>query len=140
MNSLPPEIYERVHELTLAITNAFEAGDRALCDSLSLNLRDFYDEQVARGRAHPFLTEATADYTEDAAEAVRLYELALEQALAFPGEPTHTKLISLAERLVELDRREQAEACLRAGRAEAVRGEDTFWIEEAGRLLRELAG
>jgi hypothetical protein len=48
-------------------------------------------------------------------------------------------LISLAQQLIELGHREQAEAYLRDGRAEAVRRGDTFWIEDADRLLQKLA-
>jgi hypothetical protein len=139
MSNIPPDIYERVHELALAIVNASEAGDDTLHDSHCQALRAYFDEQSSAGRSHPFLTEAMADYTDDTAEAVRLYELALNQARAFPDEPTHTKMISLAEHLIELGRREQAEAYLRDGRAEAVRRGDTFWIEDADRLLHELA-
>ncbi len=139
MSSIPSEMYERVHELALAITNASEAGDTALHDSLCRTLRLYYDEQTSLGRSHPFLTEAMADYTDDASEAVSLYELALEQARAFPDEPTPTKLISLAEQFIELGHKKQAEAYLRDGRAEAARRGDTFWIEDADRLLSDLA-
>ena len=139
MSNIPPDIYERVHELALQITNASEAGDDSLHDSLCQTLRVYYDEQASMGRSHPFLTEALGDYTDDAAGAVSLYELALEGAHAFPDEPTHTKMIGLAEQLIELGRREQAEAYLRDGRAEAVRRGDTFWIEDADRLLQQLA-
>jgi hypothetical protein len=69
----------------------------------------------------------------------RVHELALAQASAFGGEPTHTKLVSRAGRLIELGREEQAEACLRYGRAEAIRRSGTFWIEETDRLLQQLA-
>ena len=139
MSNIPPDIYERVHELAVAIVNASGAGDDALHDSLCQKLRSFYDEQASLGRSHPFLTEAMADYTNDTAEAARLYELSLEQARAFPDEPTHTKMISLAQQFIELGLTEQAEAYLRDGRAEAVRRGDTFWIEDADRLLHELA-
>ena len=138
ISSIPPDIYERVHELAVAIVNASEVGDDRLDDSLCQTLRVYFDEQASSGRSRPFLTEAMADYTCDAVEAVRLYELALEQTRAFPDEPTHTKMISLAQRLIELGRGEQAEAYLRDGRAEAVRRDDTFWIEDANRLLRQL--
>ncbi len=137
MSNIPQDIYERVHELAVAIVNASGAGDEALHDSLCQTLRAYYDEQAATGRSHPFLTEAMADYTGDAAEAARLYELALDQASAFSDEPTHTKMIALAGKLIELGRTEQAEAYLRDGRAEAVRRGDTFWIEDAERLLQE---
>lgn len=138
MNGIPPDIYERVHELALAIVNASEAGDDALRVSSSQALRAYFDELAASGRSHPFLTEAVADFTGDAAEAARLYKLALQQSREFPDEPRHTKMISLAEQLIALDRREQAEAYLRDGRAEAVRRDDTFWIEDADRLLHKL--
>jgi len=139
MSNIPRDIYEQVHELAVAIVNASGAGDDALCDSLCQTLRAYYDEQASLGHSHPFLTEAMADFTDDPAEAVHLYELALEQARAFPDEPTHTKMISLAQQLIELGRTEQAQAYLRDGRAEAVRHGDTFWIKDADRLLQELA-
>jgi hypothetical protein len=138
MSSIPPDIYERVHELAVAIVNASDAGDDALNDSLCQTLRAYYEEQASLGRSHPFLTEAMADYAEDAAEAVRLYQLSLEQAPMFPDEPTHTKMISLAERFIKLGRTEQVEAYLRDGRAEAVRRGDPYWIEDADRLLPQL--
>lgn len=139
MNNIPPDIYERVHELALALTNATEADDSALYDSLYQTLLDFYHDQTRQGRVHPFLTEALADYTDDAAISAQYYELALKQSGMFPGEPTHTKMISLAERLIELGQIERAEACLRDGRAEAVRRGDSYWIEDASRLLAQCA-
>lgn len=139
MSNIPPDIYERVHELMLAIVNASEVGDEVLRTSNCEALRAYFVEQAAAGCSRPFLTEALADCTDATAEAVRLYELALQQAREFPGESTHTKMISLAEQLIVLNRTEQAEAYLRDGRAEAVRRGDKSWIDEADRLLRELA-
>jgi hypothetical protein len=139
MSNIPPDIYERVRELALVMTNASEAGDDALQDSGYQSLLTYHEEQTRLGRSHPFLTEALADYTDDVATSARYYELALEQARAYSDEPTHTKMISLAERLIELGQLERAEAYLRDGRAEAVRRADTFWIEDADRLLHELA-
>ena len=139
MSSIPPDIYDRVHELVVAIVNASEAGDDALCDSLCQTLRAYFDEQTTSGRSHPFLTEAMADFTDDAAEAARLYKLSLDQSRALPDEPTHTKMISLAQRFIELGLTDQARAYSGEGHAEASRCGDTFWIEEADRLLQELA-
>jgi hypothetical protein len=139
MSKIPPDIYERVHELSVAIVNATHAGDDALYDSLCQTLRAYYDEQASLGHSHPFLTEAMADNTDAPSEAARLYELALEQARAFPDEPTHTKMISLAQHLIGLGQTERAEAYLRDGRSEAVRRGDTFWIQDADRLLHDLA-
>ena len=139
MSRIPPDIYERVHELAVAIVNASGAEDDALHDSLCQTLRAYYEEQASLGRSHPFLTEAMADYTDDTVEAVRLYELSLEQARAVPDEPRHTKMISLAQRFIELGRTEQAEAYLRDGKAESVLRGDTYWIVNADRLLQQLA-
>lgn len=139
MSNIPPDIYERVHELALGMTNASEAGDTTRHDSCYQSLLAYHAEQTRLGRSHPFLTEALADYTDDVAASARYYELALGQARAYSDEPTHTKMISLAERLIELGQLERAEAYLRNGRAEAVRRADTFWIEAADRLLHELA-
>lgn len=138
MNSIPPDIYARVHELTVAIVNASGAGDTALHDSLCLTLRAYYEDQSNLGRLHPFLTEAMADFTSDCAEAIRLYELALEQCTAFPEEPRYTKMISMAQRLIEFGRREQADSCLIEARAEAIRLGDTFSVQDADRLLQGL--
>lgn len=139
MSNIPPDIYETVSELALAMTNASAADDTALHDSSYQSLLAYYEEQTRLGRSHPFLTEALADYTHDVATSARYYELALDQARAFADEPTHTKMISLAERLIELGQLERAEAYLRDGRAEAVRRADTFWIQDADRLLHKLA-
>ena len=135
MNEIPRDIYERVRELALAIVNATCAEDNALSDSLVETFREYYEEQKKLGRSHPFLTEAMADYTEEPAEAIRLYQLAIEQARAFPGESTYTKTISLARELIELRKMEQAEAYLIEGRAEAVRCGDEYWAKEADRLM-----
>jgi hypothetical protein len=138
MNNIPPDIYERVRDLALSMTNAIEVGDTTLYDSGYESLLAYHEEQVRVERSHPFLTEALADYTDDAAASARYYELALEQARAYADEPTHTKMISLAERLIELGQLERAEAYLRDGRAEAVRHAETFWVEEADSLLASL--
>lgn len=135
---IPPDMYDRVRDLALAITNASEAGDERCQSAQCQALRGYFEEQTALGRGHPFLTETLADYTEDAEEAVRLYELALAQSRTWPEEPTHTKLISLAERLAELGRRQAAAAKLRQGRAEAVQRADSWWVEEADRLQQGL--
>lgn len=138
MSSIPKEIFDRVRELALAIVNASAISDDVLHDSLCLSLYAYYEEQSTAGCSHPFLTEAMADYTADCAEAVSLYELSLEQAAHCPDEPTHTKWISMAERLIELGDIDRARAALQRGRAEAVRLGDQFWTEDADRLLQEI--
>jgi hypothetical protein len=138
VNSIPPDIYERVSELALSITNATMADDDALCKSFYQQLLDYSSEQSLAGRSHPFLLETLADYTDDPAQALGFYKQALALSRHMTSdEPTQTILIGIGARLIELGRREQAEAYLRDGRAEAVKRTDTFGIEEADRLLSE---
>ena len=137
MSDVPPDIYDRVRELVLGMVNATGAGDDALNDSLHQQLLAYYEEQTRLGRVEPMLTEAVADHTADRVVAVRYYELSLEQARRFPGEPLHTKMISLAERLIEGGEFERADAYLRDCRAEAVRCEDQFAAANADELLQQ---
>lgn len=137
MRDIPEDIYERVHELALGMVNASAAEDPPLRDSFYQNLLSYFHEQAEAGRSHPFLTEALADFTEDATKSATYFRLALEQSKGVPDEPLHTKMISLAERLIELGLCEHAEAYLRDGRAEAVRLADADSVKDADRLLRD---
>lgn len=138
MNEIPSEIYERVHEFAIGMANATEAGDQTLHDAYYQSLLSYYQEQHRLGQSHPFLTEALADSTTDARMAVRYYQQALRESADFPAEPRYTKMISLAQRLIDLRQVEQAEAFLRDGRSEAARKNDDYWVREADRITREL--
>ena len=138
MSTIPPDIYEHVGELAADITNATLADDHALAEFLYQRLRLYHEEQLAAGRSHPFIIETLTDYTDDPAQALRYYEQALTMSRNMTSdEPTHTILIGIGEQLIESGRREQAEAFIRDGRAEALRRGDTDWIENADRLLQE---
>ena len=140
MSTIPPDVREQVQEFALEHTNAFLADDHSLAASLYERFLAYHEEQLAVGRSHPFIVETLADYTQDHAQSVRYYKQALTMSRQMASdEPTHTILIGIGARLIELGRREQAEAFIRDGRAEAVRREDSFFIEEADRLLNETA-
>lgn len=137
MSTIPPDIYEHVGDFAADITNAALAGDDALAASLYQRLQLYSDGQLAAGRSHPFIIETLADYTADPAQAIRYYEQALAMSRHMTtDEPTHTILIGIGEQLIELGRREQAEAFIRDGRAEALRRGDSDWVENADRLLQ----
>jgi hypothetical protein len=141
MSTIPPDIYEQVRKFAVDITNATLADDHALAESLYQRLLVYYEKQVAAGRSHPFLVETLADYTDDAAQAIRYYEQALAMSRQMAtDEPTQTILIGIGEQLIEMGRREQAEAFIRDGRTEAVRRGDADSIEDADRLLQESEG
>jgi hypothetical protein len=80
-----------------------------------------YLRQENLGEPEPFLTETLADYTEDAAEAVAQYRRALAQSVGCCDEPTHTKRICMASRLIELGDLDEARLELMLGRVEAER-------------------
>ncbi len=138
MSTIPPDIYDYVGSLAADITNATLADDHALAGSLYQRLHLYHEEQLATGRSHPFIIETLADYTDDPAQALCYYQqaLAMSQHLT-SDEPTHTILIAIGERLLDLGQRDQAEAPIRAGRAEALRRGDTDWIQHADSLLSE---
>ena len=115
--------------------------DEVLAQSRYQDLLAFYEEQVGLGFWHPSLSETVADFTaaqDDDAAAIPYYRLALEQAHALDDD-THTILIAMAESLFDVGQFEQAEACLRDGRAEAVRRGADDEVQEADRVLRKLS-
>jgi tetratricopeptide (TPR) repeat protein len=141
MSTIPPDIYERISELAADVTNATLADDDALAASLYQRLLAYHEEQLAAGHSHPFLIETLADYTDDPAQAIRYYEQTFEMSQQMASdEPTQTILIGIGAQLIEMGRREQAEAFIRDGRAQAIRRGDSDSIEEADRLLHESEG
>jgi len=138
MSDIPQNIYEGVHELALGIVNASMAGDDALKQSMYGSLVAFFEAEATAGRAHPFLTEAVADFTDDLPERIRLFKLAIDQSKLHLGEPIHTKMISLAESLIDVGRAEEAEAYLLTARTYAFQCKDKDATENADQILRQL--
>lgn len=137
MSPIPPEMYERVRDLTLSITNATLADDAALADSHYQQLLAYYEETEKAGTSHPFLVETLADYTDDDREAIGFYL----QALAISREsgrkePTQTILVGMANRWIELGNEEQAAACLRDAYAEALSRGDSDTLKEIEELRK----
>jgi hypothetical protein len=78
-----------------------------------------------------------ADFADDAQTSIEFYRLAVEQGKAMQA-PTYTALIDLAHELHQIGRSEEAEACLRDGRAQAQAAGDAFWMDNADRYLAEM--
>ena len=131
-------INPRLDTLARLICEASGIDDSVLEQSRYQDLLSFYEEQVGLGFWHPRLAEAVAYFTasRDAAAALPFYQLALEQARLLDDD-TYTVMIAMAETLFETGQTEQAEACLRDGRAEALRRGDHEYVQEADRVLRE---
>jgi len=102
MRRVRKKLYESVFDIVSKLVAASESGDAVVERAELSRLRTLYVHHDALGVPDPALTEAMADHTDDASEAVRLYRLALVQSGQHLDEPTHTKRICMAERLAEL--------------------------------------
>jgi hypothetical protein len=141
MREVSKELWGEVLEVVTAITWGPDGGepDPNVSETAVAQLRAIYARQEGLGHPEPFLTEALADYTDDAAEAVALYRRALAQSTGYPDEPTHTKRICMASRLIELGDLAGARSELVLGRAEAERLSDRDYVEMADELLEKVA-
>ena len=141
MREVPKELWGEVLGVVTAITWGPDGRkpDAEASEAQVAQLRAIYDRQERLGQPEPFLTEALADYTDDAAEAVTLYRRALVQSDGYSDEPTHTKRICLASRLIELGDLAEARSELVLGRAEAARLNDADYLGMADELLAKLA-
>ena len=95
------EMYRRLRDLCGRVCEASEIKDEVLHEVRKQDLLAYYQAQTEQGFWHPVLTEAMADYAEDAITTIAFYRLALEQAHAL-GEPTYTALIDLGRELFEV--------------------------------------
>jgi len=130
-------VWPKLQALGDRICDAEEREDERLIEHGYGELIAFYESQTAAGFWHPGLTEALADFTEDPAAAVEYYRKALAEARELE-EQTHSILIDLAERLIELGELEEAEACLREGHSVAKQAGDADYVGEAERIAREV--
>lgn len=134
------EVNPQLERLAHLICEASAMDDEVLGETRYQDLCAYYQEQISIGFWHPGLAETMGDFTavHDAAAALPYYRLALEQARRLDLDSCSI-LISMAEALFESGQREQAEACLRDGRAEALRTGDSECVEEADRISREMS-
>jgi hypothetical protein len=141
MREVPKDLWGEVLEVVTAITWGPDGNDPdpKVIEARVAELRAIYARQEGLGQPEPFLTEALADCTDDAVEAVALYRRALAQSTGHPEEPTHTKRICMASRLIELGDFPEARSELMLGRAEADRLNDSNYVEMADELLTKVA-
>jgi hypothetical protein len=139
MREIPRELWAEVLEVTRDIVWEPEQDGAEVTSANMERLRAIYARQNALGQPNPLLTEILADFTDDAAEAVALYRIALAQSNAYPDQPTHTKRICLASRLIEIGDFSGATSELTAGRAEAARLNDSQYLTLADSLLSQVS-
>ena len=139
MREVPRELGGEVFDLVTEVLLSDAAGDTERFAKAFTALRALYARQEALGKAEPALTEALADYTDDATEAAALYRVAIAQSVSYPDQPTHTKRICLASRLIDLGDIAAARSELALGRSDAERLKDAEYVKLADRLLSQLA-
>jgi len=133
--TIPPALFAEVFVLVADIVqpDASLIDEVKAADAFSKLLALFkYREQS--GDSDPFLTEALADVTDDNSESIHLYELALKQCAAFPGEGMVSKRTGLARALVEAGRMVEARVQIEVARAEAFRERDSDALKQLEEL------
>lgn len=139
MREVSRELSGEVFDLVTEVLLSDAAGDTERFSRALAALRALYTRREALGKSEPALTEALADYTDDSAEAVALYRLAIAQSAPYPGEPVYTKRVCLASRLIDIGDIAEARSELALGRSEAERLKDAEYIKLADELLSQLA-
>ena len=77
---IPDDIYFRVLDLATTLVNASESFDTRAFWNQYNELREICEAETAAGRAHPFLFETLADFTDDNQIAVDIYRKGLDVA------------------------------------------------------------
>lgn len=77
---IPDDIYFRVLGLATALVNSSESFDKQTYWDQYNELREICETETASGRAHPFLFETLADFTDDNQIAIDIYRKGLDVA------------------------------------------------------------
>jgi hypothetical protein len=140
---IPPALYDEVFALVTDIAQPgakpLDVVDENKASDAYAKLRALFRQRESRGESDPFLTEALADFTYDNSESIRLYELALDQCAAFPGESTISKRIGLARALIQAGRTIEAHAQSEVARREAFSAGDGAALKELNELAANCA-
>jgi hypothetical protein len=141
--TIPPALYDEVFALVTSIAQPdaepLSAVDETKASDAYEKLEALFKLRESSGESDPFLTEALADFTDDAAESIRLYKLALEQCADFPGEATLPKRIGLARALIQAGRKFEAREQIDIARREAFLARDAASLEELSELYEKCA-
>jgi hypothetical protein len=129
--------FKKLCETARMIEDAREAGHIQQVEALLALLRAQCALQDVTGEIDTHELEALADYTPDAMEAINLYRKAIAWS-EHRHEPTYTKRIWMAARLIELGDNSEARSQLIRGRVEAERLRGAGAMAYADELLARL--
>jgi len=97
------KIYKRVLSLTDSLMAAAEQENQKRFDAFYAELKQLCEENDKTDKDHPVQWETLGDFTEDLAQAVTIYELALAKAQAINSKDFSSSIsFSIASLKVEL--------------------------------------
>jgi hypothetical protein len=133
------KIYKRVHSLAKDLVRAAEQKDQKTFDKGYRQLQNVCEEHENTEKDHPVQWETLADFTEDLALAVTLYDKALAKAEAISSIDFCSSIgYSLATMKVELGDKAGAIASLKKAKAACADIEDKHLKAEIHDLLTKL--
>jgi hypothetical protein len=139
--TIPPALYDEVFALATAIAQPHAkplgAVDETKASEAYSKLHALFRRRESSGESDPFLTETLADFTDDNSESIRLYKLALDQCVAFPGEATISKRIGLARALIQVGQTIEAREQIKVARREAFSTRDAASLGELDELATQ---
>jgi len=134
------KLYKRVHQLAIELLKAADAENEANFDSHYQELRSICDDNAAdEHRNHPVQWETLADFTEDADEALAIYQQALELAEKRDAVDYQASIsFSMAQLLHELKRNDDAFAAANKAKSLCESITDNELLREIHALLKAL--
>ena len=133
------KLYKSVLELAGELMNAAQQQQQASFDSLYEQLKALCIEHENTEKDHPVQWETLADFTDEFADALLIYEKALAKAIAINAKDYMSSIgYAMATMHVELGQTDAAIACLQAAQISANKIPDKALKAEIAELLGTL--
>jgi len=133
------KIYKHVHTLAENLMVAVQKKDQASFDNYYQELKQVCDENEESDKDHPVQWETLADFTDDLALAITIYDKALLKAEAINSKDFRSSIgFSIASLKVELGDKESAIEYLEKAKISCNKIVDKVLKAEIHDLLEEL--
>lgn len=133
------KLYKSVLNLASELMNAAQQQDQVTFDSLYGQLKALCIEHENTEKDHPVQWETLADFTDEFADALLIYEKALAKASAINAKDYMSSIgYAMATMHVELGQTEAAIASLQAAQVSANKIPDKALKAEIAQLLQQL--
>ena len=133
------KIYKRVHSLAEELMNAVQKKDQTLFDNHYSELKTVCEEHENSDKDHPVQWETLADFTEDRALAITIYDKALIKAKAIKSRDFQSSIgFSIATLKLDLGDKTSAIEYLSQAQISSKRIPDYDLKDEINDLLDKL--